>query len=125
MRGGSAGKGGTAAQGRAAPPPSYLGAASAAMKRPASRLARPTTNRRGGEGRCFARLARRAVTLRWAGHAPRSHVRWSAGWRHVGADTWAAERSLLWAAHRPPPTAPQSRAPTAELNVNQREKAKP
>ena len=114
-RGGSAGKGGTAAIGRTAPPPSYLRAATAAMKRPASPLARPATNRRGEEGRCFAPLAERAVAPRRAGHASRSHVRRFAGGRHVGAGTWAAPG--------PPPS--RSEAPSAGLSRNQREKRGP
>ena len=114
-RGESAGKGGTAAIGRAAPPPSYLRAATAAMKRPASPLARPATNRRGEEGRCFAPLAERAVAPRRAGHASRSHVRRFAGGRHVGAGTWAAPG--------PPPS--RSEAPSAGLSRNQREKRGP
>ena len=113
-RGESAGKGGTAAIGRAAPPPSYLRAATAAMKRPASPLARPATNRRGEEGRCFAPLAERAVAPRRAGHASRSHVRRFAGGRHVGAGTWAARRP----ARRHPEAKPRARGSAATSGRN-------
>ena len=113
-RGGSAGKGGTAAIGRTAPPPSYLRAATAAMKRPASPLARPATNRRGEEGRCFAPLAERAVAPRRAGHASRSHVRRFAGGRHVGAGTWAARRP----ARRHPEAKPRARGSAASSGRN-------